>query len=168
MRKSLFEKTDLTKEEIPSYYTLAKKRPKIEPFIINEGECNEGGCNGIITEESDLGIDDTSVPVATIQPKVEYTPSLFIDVSGKQKIEFADAYEKIQDSKKGGEVLGAKISGGYNDYCTLMEKKHQDSNRDLTGGVVVIDSYDGAVHKKPKKVHRPSFLLVHRWFRLKF
>lgn len=149
MRKSLFEKTNLTKEEIPRYYTLAKKRPKIEPFIINKGECNEGGYNesfGIITEESDLSIDNTSVPVEILQPKVEYTLSLFIDVSGKQKIEFTDAYGKIKDSKKGGEVLGAKITGEYNDYCTLMEKKHCDSNGDLTGGVFIIESYDGAVH----------------------
>ena len=81
MRKFLVEKTQLTKEKIPSYYILAKKCPKIEPFIINNADCDDYfGSNKV---QSHLNIDNTSCSIAPLEPKVEYTPLSFVDVSGK-------------------------------------------------------------------------------------
>ena len=45
-----------------------------------------------------------------------------------------------------GEYEAGMIDGEYSDYVTYMINDHIKSGRSLSGNVVVLDGYDGAVH----------------------
>ena len=48
-------------------------------------------------------------------------------------------------------MLAAKISGSYEDYLKMMENKYRTKNKILKHDVLVIDSYDGAIHTNTSK-----------------
>ena len=42
--------------------------------------------------------------------------------------------------------MAARIGGDYEDYCNLLKADHLNNGRKLSGTVLVIDLYDGALH----------------------
>ena len=69
-----------------------------------------------------LSIDATSEPVAPLVPKPMYSPSSFIN---NNAIEFSDAYDLIQESKKEkNKIMATRIAGGFEKYCNLLVEKH--------------------------------------------
>ena len=145
MRKALVEQHNVSENELPTYYKIAKNRPKIESFSVKPDDCDPWFRNTI--PNVDCNINDTTLNETTaLQPL--YTPSSFINTD----IDIKDAYEKIKASEIKSEVLGAKITGSYKDYCTLMIGKHKDMNPEVKGKIIVLDSYDGANHKRDSSV----------------
>ena len=83
------------------------------------------------------------------------TPEKFLSATsfiGNTKCNLSDAIENIWKRKKSEDiVIGAKIKGLYKDYIMMMFNKHSRKKRDLSGEVLVINRYDGAVHNQTKK-----------------
>ena len=90
------------KVKLPTHYMLSKSIPKIVPFIIRNDD-NKNPWYDSPSHLTPVSINETSEPEATLEPKVEYTPSSFINhpSNPNPKVEFADAFEKcIASSKK--------------------------------------------------------------------
>lgn len=144
IRDSMLKEFMIPKEWLPSFYMLTKNRPKIESSnivpILSIGN----------TEFNDAGIEDTVLPVAQLTPtnsNVKYNLTSFV---GDEGMSISTAIDLIESTKE-KEIPVAKIDGVYEDYLLLMAKQHVDKGRSLKGSVVVLDSYDGAQHKKTDK-----------------
>ena len=156
MQKELRNQFNISKKDLPSYYKLTQNRPSIECFSIIQ---DQGGGGNASTHSSSpfetrsLDLDATSLAPPSLLPQIPPQPivtaSSFV---GDTTINFSDAIEKIHASQRQlDQVDAAKIAGGYDDYMIIMAKKHQQKNRKLFGNVIVLDSYDGAEHKRTRK-----------------
>ena len=117
---------------IPTYYKLIKSRPSVLPMTVQP-----------------LDPLDSS----------DGTPD-FLDMEAMNRI--PDEYElelvmrQLAEAKE-KELNGARLDGGYNKYMELLKNHHEvnDRNVDVDVGdgdrsVIVLDSIDGAEHKKSK------------------
>ena len=146
IRSELIKHPNIQKEDVPSSYMLAKKRPAMEAFVVVP-DADAVACYNT----ANMSINKTNHTEVSILPKIEYTPSSFIQRSGAIKIDFTESYEKLKESSaKKGEIMAARITGGFEKICNLMVEKHVTKKRKINGEVLVIDSYDGAVHNRSK------------------
>ena len=142
IRRSLIDHHNFTKKILPSYYFLAKQRPNFESFVVDDSDNKLFFAS---LPEDDINSTAYS-PSRTNHATAPITPSSFI---GNTEIKFEDALEQIQkENSKNKIISSAKLSGDYIDYCNLLVKKHRKHQRKVEGNVIVIDSYDGAMHKK--------------------
>ena len=94
---------------------------------------------------TDYGIEDGS------QLKAKVLVKSFV---GKSDIDMKDALEEIRkskDSNKEDDVMVARIDGSFEDYVKMMTDKYSNMKIELDNNRIVIDSYDGAEHKKTTK-----------------
>ena len=157
MRKAMIgELKDLT-GNLPSYYMATKDRPKIESFIIDNKS------NSIIVGHDDItNINSTDLDVHGEELLVgkKYTPSSFLPaiVSGIKIEPFDKAYEHVLKTNKSNLISAARIAGDYKYWIDLLVKKHLKDSRVVDGKVIIIDSYDGALHAESNKNGRSSIV----------
>ena len=53
--------------------------------------------------------------------------------------------------KKNSDILAARIEDSYEEYVNMMENKMKNNNVPLDGIRIIIDSFDGAEHKRTTK-----------------
>ena len=141
----------MNEKDFPSYYTITKSsRPEIVPIDLSEehDEVLDFAAVGL-----DVDINDTHYALEGVTnellPKV--TVKNFI---GKKDVSMADALEDIKKSREipTKSLSTARIGGTFADYLSMMEKtftKNHDEN--LDDELIIIDSYDGAEHKRTTK-----------------
>ena len=56
-----------------------------------------------------------------------------------------------------GQNITGMIVGDYSDYPIHMTDNHTESRKSLSGNVVVLDGYDGAVHVMDNEIGIVSF-----------
>ena len=122
--------------KLPSYHLLTKDRPKIVPLLIHPMERIDSNVTN--ENERDGGENEEFLNFEEMQYPDEY--------------ELEVALRRLSQQK---ELIGAKIDGGYAEYMNLMIKKHMDKGRmnidgNDGGQILVIDSIDGAEHRKSK------------------
>ena len=151
IRKSLNSKGKMT---LPSYYQLAKRRPQIESFSIRK-EDNTCPWYDAGRKSNTLCINSTvEEQTQTIVPIEKYTASSIIAHHSNEnsKLQLSDVYEKIKkEENENCEIEGVRITGGYNKVCQLLTTKIERSQIELNNEILVIDSYDGALHPNRKK-----------------
>lgn len=83
--------------------------------------------------------------------KKEVTAKSFV---GKRNVTVKEALEQINDSQsptKNSDILAARIEDSYEEYVNMMENKIKNNNVPLDGTRIIIDSFDGAEHKRTTK-----------------
>ena len=58
--------------------------------------------------------------------------------------------------------MAARIGGDYNDYCNLLKADHLKNGRNISGTVLVIDSYDGTLHSNRRNGDYQLFPTAHK------
>ena len=108
---------------LPSYYFLAKERPNIESFVVDDND-NKFFFSSLQEDKNQEDINSTAYSSSmNNHPIAPITPSFFI---GNTEIKFEDALEKIQkENIKNDSIMSAKLSGDYIHYCNLLLNKHR-------------------------------------------
>eukprot|EP00551_Chaetoceros_affinis_P016131 CAMPEP_0203712330 /NCGR_PEP_ID=MMETSP0091-20130426/69973_1 /ASSEMBLY_ACC=CAM_ASM_001089 /TAXON_ID=426623 /ORGANISM="Chaetoceros affinis, Strain CCMP159" /LENGTH=776 /DNA_ID=CAMNT_0050590301 /DNA_START=350 /DNA_END=2681 /DNA_ORIENTATION=- len=139
MKEYILSKTKVDENELDSVAVIpssTKDRPKIVPLLIQPME----RIDSTVTNENerDGGENEEFLNFEEMQ-------------SYPDEYELELALRRLSQQK---ELIGAKIDGGYAEYMNLMMKKHMDKGRmnidGNDGGQIVIDSIDGAEHRKSK------------------
>ena len=106
-------------------------------------------------------IDSTSEPddvlVLIVVPQASKSASDFV---GDVSVNLDDAMKVVKDSKT--QIMACRIEGLYDDYVGMLvnkTKKRMTEGDSLGGRAMILDSYDGAEHRKTqsKKVSIVSF-----------
>ena len=124
---------------LPSYYMLTKDRPIIDPLVIK-----------VVNFKQDEQLQDSMIVSSNSNNLIvsnNTTPVSIDNVADEEHI-----LRQFGDNSK-YELNGAQISGGYETYIALLEKKHEKKGRriDPIQNTFVIDSIDGAEHTRSKK-----------------
>ena len=157
MRQNYTSSQNIELKEFPSWYSIKKmnNQPSIEPINLcpEDVEDDDNANYDFDAIGLDVNVNNTTYSYNddddTLKPKV--TAKSFV---GKSDVKMKDALEEIKQSKghqKVEDVMVAKISGAYNDYIQLMYNKLKVNNIKLDDRQIIIDSYDGAEHKKTTK-----------------
>ena len=144
-KKELVEQFKLPPEKFPSCYLLTQSRPDIITFTFKYDEFFYKTLHIPV----DVDIEDSKLDEIVLTPKEVLSTTSFI---GNRKYNFSDAIENVWKSKKSEDVvIRAKLKGGYKDYVIMMFDKHIRGKSDISGNVLVINSYHDAVHNQTKK-----------------
>ena len=143
-------------KEFPSWYSKKmNNQPSIEPINICPEDVEDDDNTNYDFAAIGLDVDVNNTTYSyndgddALKPKV--TAKSFV---GKSDVKMKDTLEEMKQSKgnqKVEDVMVAKISGAYNDYIQLMYNKLKANNIKLDDRQIIIDSYDGAEHKKTTK-----------------
>ena len=137
-----------TTNKVRSYFMLTMNRPKVEHFS-EELYCLPVGSTSAERRVQPAVLAPpalTLVPRPTPQPKTEDdTPQPTTEDDILRHVASAS-------QEKEGTVEGSLITGTYETYVQLIEKKHKDKGRPIgtMTSPLVIDSIDGAEHQKSK------------------
>ena len=144
--------------KLPSYHIVTKDRPKIVPLLIHPMEAIDSDVH------SDNGNGDGGENAGFLNyEEMQYPDEYQLEI----------ALRRLSQQK---ELIGAKIDGGYAEYMNLMVNKHVDNGRrSIDGndvGRIVIDSIDGAEHRKSKSditsiISFSSAMFVSDWIQAK-
>ena len=140
VRQSMLEEfKTVTPDALPSYHMLTKNRPKIVPLLLDKEEDIYDINFGIDVNATVQGAqnEESQPRRGTVVPETE---------------EDAAVSEAQRDDNK---IEGAKIAGGYREVALLLKKKKEKNETErLTDNnekCLIIDSFDGAEHKKTDK-----------------
>ena len=71
------------------------------------------------------------------------------DFVGNTTVKMEDALKELAEKKV---VKASKIAGDYKTYIEiLLQKILKIHNKELSGDIIILDSYDGAEHRKAQK-----------------
>ena len=117
---------------VPSHFIITKNRPQMTTlFYGNENENDDS-----VTTTVDL--------LSQLASCIETTRS---ECNIKQLVKDKDIDIKALTKRfRRGNYEAGMIVGDYSDYLTHMTNNHIKSGRSLSGNVVVLNGYDGAVH----------------------
>ena len=128
---------------LPSYHTLCKGRPKINPLLITPNAHYFSYINYNIISDV-LGVDNTHIRKEKRLCPSSIKKVLFPETgSNLQEMDLDDSVATLHSHD---ELYGAKIEGNYETYLNFLSKKHITNSRVLEGNIMVVDSYDGSEH----------------------
>ena len=85
------------------------------------------------------------------QPEAKLTVKSFI---GKKDVKMSDALDDIRKSKDSAaisDILTARVKGSFSTYIEYMEDMFKKKHGKIDKNLIIIDSYNGAEHKKTTK-----------------
>ena len=153
-RKSLLKDfPQIDETEIPTHYQMCKDVPPFEEVVLNPDvedmplqldESHELLTSSI--DDTALGTFFNARPVL-IENNEESTVSSFI---GREKdIDFGEALDLLKKRQvESGEIRFTRLVGGMKVYVKMMVDKYKRLKIPLDESILVIDSYDGAEHRK--------------------
>ena len=127
---------DVNVNSVPSHYAMTKSRP------------------AMITKQygaTKVQIDSTTTTTSDLLPKLDDVIDNVCHQDKKQlKVAPKDMDVKVlsknYEKDAGGGYEAGMIVGGFPFYLTFMIDHHLERGRLLVGNIMVLDSYDGAVH----------------------
>ena len=158
-RKSIL--TDFPQIEgkyIPTHYQMCKDLPRFEevvyyPDVPLQDDVDTPTQLGNCRDICNTTIDDTSLdpffnaPPVPIDDSGDVTVSSFI---GQEKdLDFKEAIELLRKKQsESGEIRFTRLVGGMNAYVKMLVDKYKRHSIPMNESILVIDSYDGAEHRK--------------------
>ena len=151
----------IDKRDIPSYYKMTINRPKMLPFDVVPLMSLSAYTTRTMADIN-LTYDEATADAETIVPLQTLSATSFVGDIESGSMELGDAFDMLVASNNDC-LKACKIDGCYDDYIYMMAKKLNNRNKLVAtdnnenrlihndSNIIVIDSYDGAQHRKTAK-----------------
>ena len=139
----IIEETNLDKSKLPSLYHLTKDRPKF-----NSETYFSDTATGSPTATTAATSSTTNVAPVGSSDTMKHIDDIFLtvpnNIKNKNNNDDVKMVSKILAKEQG--YLVYKIEKGYEHYLNIMIDKYLMIGWKVQGNMLVIDSFDGAVH----------------------